>query len=844
MSPWLFLLFPALYLGLRLIQFLAVWMYLLRLPQTPLRIHASGEMPALRPDEAAAVAELEALGFQAIGWAWVDRDPLRIAVLRMRHADAPAFAELTLLAGAYGGYPLAFYSFRSEGRMLVTANRRDPMLSLVKDPEAEILDANADDPESHWQAHQARLSSEEILLPDDAEAVRRITARSEGFFDRLRQADVIVEIQGHWHLTLKSAAWAAWRTLRAQKALTRPYRSEALAGANASSYQAQTYRLLEQTQQLRRSRRDLKGWLLMLSIAAPLMAWGVLFSWGQALALVAILLVHESGHAVAMRLFGYRDMSMFFIPLLGAVVTGQPRKITAWKQILVLLAGPLPGLLAGLAALLSLSFHPLPEGGFDWGMVATMAVVVNLFNLLPLTPLDGGRMLDITLFSRWPMTRLLFVAVSVMGFAAVAYYLQSWVAGVLALLIARGMASQWRVARLQRAWRGELSDDAQIDHLFEVARTRFRPQALMQRIFLVKAVFAHRHVRSPRPWETVLVLLLMGGLWSGVAALAVGEGYFTQASSSLSPPQQAFDTAYNEYDGEFDRLDALAAALTADDPRRIDLAVLKAEAQPEPTRQRELEKILVAGKDGYHYSLAQIAENGLYDLYQTTRDAPPEQRAQRLRREADRLAQLAPGIFPGTIEARLRAAEALDEAGDGSGAKERLEQLLTRTRDADDCRCQQRKVTQALAWFHIAHEQPQAALALLDASGYAEAIHQQRDSLALDYAWALLAADRAQEGLAYMRYAVYGKAYHPTWVERLRGEHERPARLHRPLELAYALSEAGQPEAARALITPSTRWSCLRLKYSDSSDTGPWQGSRERAIRATAERICPAGASD
>src|SRR5438045_2319376 len=51
--------------------------------------------------------------------------------------------------------------------------------------------------------------------------------------------------------------------------------------------------------------------------------------------LIAVLLFHEGGHALGMRLFGYRDVRMFFIPFFGAAVQGRPRGAVAWKHAVV-----------------------------------------------------------------------------------------------------------------------------------------------------------------------------------------------------------------------------------------------------------------------------------------------------------------------------------------------------------------------------------------------------------------------------------------------------------------------------------------------------------------------------
>jgi hypothetical protein len=122
---------------------------------------------------------------------------------------------------------------------------------------------------------------------------------------------------------------------------------------------------------------------------------------------VAVLIVHEGGHALGMWLFGFRDLRMFFIPFLGAAVQGRPYGVAAWKEALVSLLGPVPGVILGLAGCLALARFP------DRVLLQAtqLVLMVNLFNLLPLGSLDGGRFLQRVLFSRNRVLEVGFLAV-------------------------------------------------------------------------------------------------------------------------------------------------------------------------------------------------------------------------------------------------------------------------------------------------------------------------------------------------------------------------------------------------------------------------------------------------
>ncbi len=123
---------------------------------------------------------------------------------------------------------------------------------------------------------------------------------------------------------------------------------------------------------------------------------GAAWSWKLAGMLIPILAFHEMGHYLAMLVFKYRNMRMFFIPFLGAAVSGQNYNVAGWKKAVVALMGPVPGICAGIV---------LGIVGYfvDQKLLieaAALTVFLNGFNLLPVLPLDGGWVLHATLFSR------------------------------------------------------------------------------------------------------------------------------------------------------------------------------------------------------------------------------------------------------------------------------------------------------------------------------------------------------------------------------------------------------------------------------------------------------------
>jgi Zn-dependent protease len=122
---------------------------------------------------------------------------------------------------------------------------------------------------------------------------------------------------------------------------------------------------------------------MALSIALYATQWG----WRFATGFVLLILVHELGHAIAMRHEGIPAGAPVFIPFLGAVIAMRDRPRDAWVEAKVALAGPILGSLGAWATLAAglVWRQPLLVG------LGHVGVLINLFNLIPVSPLDGGR---------------------------------------------------------------------------------------------------------------------------------------------------------------------------------------------------------------------------------------------------------------------------------------------------------------------------------------------------------------------------------------------------------------------------------------------------------------------
>ena len=130
--------------------------------------------------------------------------------------------------------------------------------------------------------------------------------------------------------------------------------------------------------------------LASITAFISIFAYSFLFGWPFAIGLVAQLFIHEMGHALVMKLKGIPVKGMVFIPLFGAAVIMRHMPQNARDEAEVGIAGPIAGALAASACLL-LALQPDALG--LWAPLAYFGFFINLFNLVPIVPFDGGRVL-------------------------------------------------------------------------------------------------------------------------------------------------------------------------------------------------------------------------------------------------------------------------------------------------------------------------------------------------------------------------------------------------------------------------------------------------------------------
>jgi Zn-dependent protease len=165
------------------------------------------------------------------------------------------------------------------------------------------------------------------------------------------------------------------------------------------------------------------------SMLVSIAAYGLIFGLPFAAGFVLLLLLHEVGHVIQLRREGIKASAPMFIPFLGAVISAKSMGKDAAAEARVGLAGPVLGTVASLVPLAVW----LLTGSDFWRALAYIGFVLNLFNLLPVVPLDGGRAMA-----------ALSPAVWLVGLAALIALVIFYPSPILFLILILGGLESWR----------------------------------------------------------------------------------------------------------------------------------------------------------------------------------------------------------------------------------------------------------------------------------------------------------------------------------------------------------------------------------------------------------------
>ena len=146
---------------------------------------------------------------------------------------------------------------------------------------------------------------------------------------------------------------------------------------------------------------------MLVSVGAYALLWG----WKFAVGFVLLLFVHELGHALEAKRQGLDVSAPLFIPFLGALIALREMPHDVWREFKIAIAGPILGSVGAAAVWL---------GGesIDSDLLVALAFtgfLLNLFNLLPVSPLDGGRIVAAIHPAIWALGLVALVALVIVA---------------------------------------------------------------------------------------------------------------------------------------------------------------------------------------------------------------------------------------------------------------------------------------------------------------------------------------------------------------------------------------------------------------------------------------------
>lgn len=176
-----------------------------------------------------------------------------------------------------------------------------------------------------------------------------------------------------------------------------------------------------------------------LSMIVSIWAYAMFWGWSFAAGFVALIFIHEMGHVIALRMMGIRASAPMFIPFVGAHIVMKQMPKNAFVEAVAAYGGPLLGTLGaiGCAAI------GIYSQNLFWFALASSGFLLNLFNLLPISPLDGGRIIGVISPKLW--------IVGLLGAVGLFYLTWSPIVALIVILGSFQIYTSFKSSKTERA---------------------------------------------------------------------------------------------------------------------------------------------------------------------------------------------------------------------------------------------------------------------------------------------------------------------------------------------------------------------------------------------------------
>ncbi len=366
-----------------------------------------------------------------------------------------AFLETTPYRGSLQPVKLAYDTIYESKKICTTENGMEHFLPTVP-KEIYFFDHYLPLWEDIFNAHlnDRRVDNEKIIKePFDKEGWLAYLNYTEHLYADANVAyGVATKTEEGYRYRFSFALWKyAKKTLKGYRKFSKILKTNATLTTTENSTESQTQGLMAQMEQVDKQRG--KGsskikWFVfsLLTFIALFSLFG--FSIADVFVLVIVLLVHELGHFLAMRYFGYTDTNIFFLPF-GAVTIGNKNRGSAYEEFIVSLMGPLPGIIIGVAILVMETQNGVELFNNSFmNSYAIMSIVINFANLLPIHPLDGGRIIQTLLLSRYPKGQFYFYIIGLAVLTGVMVWMRDPFLLIFVVLIALGLKNSYLLSEV------------------------------------------------------------------------------------------------------------------------------------------------------------------------------------------------------------------------------------------------------------------------------------------------------------------------------------------------------------------------------------------------------------
>ncbi|OKH34218.1 hypothetical protein NIES2101_39325 [Calothrix sp. HK-06] len=483
-----------------------------------------------------AISELEKFGFKACCHVQVEPilqiDPPTMVEILLYNQLLKSYAKIGIRypLEAVNLFDIEFYTFFQDGSLLLTMNGKADGV-IGETPNFTIQDAYTAESLVQWQLHQDAVEKINItkpaigLSPDKfAIALEKFSKKHLDYLFKAGKLRLVGERQ--YSPTLQVAWKVAKKMVDGKHKVTKIINQRLLAAKTNPAMRVDIPVELE-VEGFKRAESQNKGlvdgkfraWMLFISFGLFLASFMHMFEIHRLAIFVLVIMLHEAGHLIAMHLCGYRDTSMLFLPFLGAVATASQKYDTTLAQnVWVLLAGPLPGLILGIF----LAFIYGNTSDLFWVKdTAWMLIGLNLINLLPIYPLDGGKIANLLVFSRFAYIDVIFKLLGLIVLACLS--ISQPILFIFVILTSFSIPQSFRAAKanskLQRLLKQSKPSNQEnlINNIYTYLKYyNYNNLSVASRNFLVKDIIRRYHESQGKLITRIsLIILYFGSLIGG-----------------------------------------------------------------------------------------------------------------------------------------------------------------------------------------------------------------------------------------------------------------------------------------------------------------------------------------